>query len=618
MSYYGNYGKGTYKGNYNYGKQQLTVEDVEKLIKAIVVGENEIIPGSIGAIHIKDGSINNAHIQHLAVSDAHIQEAAINRAHIADLAVSSAKIDDLAVTSAKIAESAIKTAHIEDAAITTAKIQQGSITTALIEEGAIGTAQIADGSITDAKIVELTANKITAGTLDVERLRIVGPDSILYEINVNNVGELTASEYTLDGGAITERSITADRIVAEAITAAEIASESILTNHLVSNAVTADKIASDSIESRHIKANSISTDKISSLTADKIVFDGHVFGQDATFNGTVEGAEIKTSRFEYEDAFAKLIIGDGPWLDIISKMDGFNTKITDGAIDLATGPYEDDERLSLTPSNIVNHNKHLTIMAEDYNGSLLPVRIRHADIEAIGDKAIRIHGGNANHTYIEFYRSWTGAGRSAYMGYGSAGTSIFTFRNDLGDFDFQSFVRVNRLLNRNYNNANLVRTYTSGAVDVNAGNGPLRLGYEGTTYVQIHASQLRHEYAGDFYIRPFPGYDIRVADKDGTWRYVRAAGLIESSSRKFKKNIRNYEENALEKIITTPIRWFHFKEELDEEFPHVGVIMEESPAEIVDIKGEGVSPYAMTALSWKAIQQLWNEVENIKERLPAT
>ena len=75
----------------------------------------------------------------------------------------------------------------------------GAITAALIAQGAVGTAQIADASITDAKIVELTANKITAGTLSVERLIIRGSNqSLIYAIN--NMGELVSAQVdTIDG-----------------------------------------------------------------------------------------------------------------------------------------------------------------------------------------------------------------------------------------------------------------------------------------------------------------------------------------------------------------------------------------------------------------------------------
>ena len=89
----------------------------------------------------------------------------------------------------------------------------------------MGTAQIADGSITDAKIVELTANKISAGVLSVERLIIRGNEqSIIYAIN--NMGELVSTQVdTIDGYVLTEHTISADKIVAHSITAAEIAAK---------------------------------------------------------------------------------------------------------------------------------------------------------------------------------------------------------------------------------------------------------------------------------------------------------------------------------------------------------------------------------------------------------
>jgi hypothetical protein len=275
-------------------------------IAADAITTKHLSAGSITANKaiIADAAINAAQIQDAAIETAKIKDAAITNAKIANAAIETAKINDLAVTNAKIADATIETAKIKDAAIdtakikdasitnakianatiergkianaaigsaqidnlavTTAKIALGAITTALINTGAVGTVQIADGSITDAKIVELTANKINAGTLSVERLVIVGTNkSIVYTINEAN-GTAQLSKTTIDGGALTQRSITADRIVAAAITANEIASKTILANNIASNTITAGEIASDAIEARHIKAGIIETSHITS------------------------------------------------------------------------------------------------------------------------------------------------------------------------------------------------------------------------------------------------------------------------------------------------------------------------------------------------------------------
>lgn len=170
-------------------------------------------------------------VESSAVAGYQLTEGAVTATKIAPGSVSGSSLRELSVTNAKIAHAAVGTANIQDAAITraqiadaavgTAQIGLAAITQALIGAEAVGTTQIADGSITDAKIVNLTANKINAGTLSVERLELVGSrNSVVYALN--NSGDLVSQNVdTLDGDVLTERSITGDKIVANAITANE-------------------------------------------------------------------------------------------------------------------------------------------------------------------------------------------------------------------------------------------------------------------------------------------------------------------------------------------------------------------------------------------------------------
>ena len=231
--------------------------------------------GAIDTAKIADAVITNAKIDGAAIGTANIQDGAIVRAKIldgeivtakiADLAVTGAKIADLAVTTAKIAQAAITNAQIANAAVGTAQIALGAITSALIAQGAIGTAQIEDGSITNAKIVDLTANKINAGTLSVERLIIRGSDqSLIYAIN--NMGELVSAQVdTIDGYVLTERTITADKIVAHSITANELAAQTITANEILAGTITGNEIAAASIAGSNIKAGTLTA---SHVTAD--------------------------------------------------------------------------------------------------------------------------------------------------------------------------------------------------------------------------------------------------------------------------------------------------------------------------------------------------------------
>ena len=262
-----------------------TGEIQEANIQDGAITRAKIVDGAIRNAHIENGAIDTAKIADAAITSAKINGAAIGTANIqdgaivrakilggeivtakiADLAVTGAKIADLAVTTAKIAQAAITNAQIANAAVDTAQIALGAITAALIAQGAVGTAQIADASITDAKIVELTANKINAGTLSVERLIIRGNNqSLIYAIN--NMGQLVSAEVdTIDGYVLTERTITADKIVVHSITANELAAHTITANEILAGTITGNEIAAATIEGSNIKAGTLTA---SHVTAD--------------------------------------------------------------------------------------------------------------------------------------------------------------------------------------------------------------------------------------------------------------------------------------------------------------------------------------------------------------
>ena len=152
------------------------------------------------------------------------------------------------------------------------RVDEAFIEASMIKNGVIGTTQISDASITDAKIVELTANKITSGTLAVERLIIYGNNkSIIFAIN--NAGELVSQNTdTIDGAVLTDRTVTADKIVAGAITSNELAARTILANNIASNTITSNEIAAGTVTSTEIAAETISTSNLAaySVTSDKL------------------------------------------------------------------------------------------------------------------------------------------------------------------------------------------------------------------------------------------------------------------------------------------------------------------------------------------------------------
>ena len=112
--------------------------------------------------------------------------------------------------------------------------------------------------------MELSANRITAGVLSVERLIIRGTEqSLIYA--VNNMGDLVSTRVdTIDGYVLTERTITADRIVAHSLTANEIAAKSITANEILAGTITGAEIAGETITGANIKAGTITTGHVTS------------------------------------------------------------------------------------------------------------------------------------------------------------------------------------------------------------------------------------------------------------------------------------------------------------------------------------------------------------------
>ncbi len=333
------------------------LEAVEARIDNLVVDTAQIADASITTAKIADAQITNAKIADASIDAAKIIDGTITNAEIANATITGAKIAlatidtanivDGAITNAKIASAAIGSANIQDAAVGTAKIQAGAITTALIETGAVGTAQIADGSITDAKIVSLTANKVTAGTIDtgqvtvqgtngklkvadnrlqvfdnqaipVERVSIgdINNDGTIYGLRVRGADGVTVlydqnGVYTegITDGAITNPKIGTDAvdnrvIAANAVTADNIVAGAITTDKLAAQAVTADKIATGAITagSAIIADGAITTAKIgdAQITSAKIanasidaakIIDGSITNAEIA-NATITGAKI--------------------------------------------------------------------------------------------------------------------------------------------------------------------------------------------------------------------------------------------------------------------------------------------------------------------------------------
>jgi hypothetical protein len=111
---------------------------------------------------------------------------------------------------------------------------------------------------------------------------------------------------------------------------------------------------------------------------------------------------------------------------------------------------------------------------------------------------------------------------------------------------------------------------------------------------------------------------LRVANKnyDG-YMPVFASEFTNASKRELKKNIVDFAGNGEEIINSAIVRNFNYNTENDNELPHVGLIVEEAPVEVINPKGEGIDLYAMGSVAWKAIQEMSAKISALETRIAA-
>ena len=233
-------------------------------VQADSISTDALQANSVTAGKIAAGAITAQHIQAGSVTADRLQAGSITAAQIAANTITSAQIAAGAVTTELLAAGAVTAAKIAAQTITANQLQAGLITaqSGLIAVGAIQTAQIADGSITAAKIVSLNADVITAGTLSVQRLLLVGENGLIYNLNAAASGlsaqQLSASEYRqhLNGTVIVAKSVTAAQIAAAAITGNEIAANTIKAGNIDVASLVASQAFIDELKTRQIVGDS--------------------------------------------------------------------------------------------------------------------------------------------------------------------------------------------------------------------------------------------------------------------------------------------------------------------------------------------------------------------------
>lgn len=230
-------------GNYSnpsagVGTVMPSVDFVTELIdKEITVNSINAASAYIGDLTSKNITAENIAADHAAVDDldanfAHITNGVIDNAKIGYADVNDLNAHYASITNGVIDNATINHANVIDLDVDYVQADLANIDQALINTEWVDTIMVQsglishEGTIFELDAIQVDASSIKAGTIDVERL-IVTVEGEKYLVHIDpSTG--TPSYEKLDGDVIEDLTITADKIVAGAITADKITTQNII------------------------------------------------------------------------------------------------------------------------------------------------------------------------------------------------------------------------------------------------------------------------------------------------------------------------------------------------------------------------------------------------------
>jgi hypothetical protein len=182
----------------------------------------------------------------------------------------------------------------------------------------------------------------------------------------------------------------------------------------------------------------------------------------------------------------------------------------------------------------------------------------------------------------------------------------------VGNQSYGYFNTKNNAIRMQFDSNNYVSAHVNGVSFYHGGTGVGRFSQGDRpehTFVQGQGSGLQ-------LLGNNAGVQARTYD-NAAYIPMYASGFTTNSRRDMKKNIIPFTEDATSLINSTIIYNYQYNNELNDELPHTGIILDEAPVWVVDPSGEGVDTYAMISLAWKAVQELSAKCEELETRLNA-
>lgn len=111
---------------------------------------------------------------------------------------------------------------------------------------------------------------------------------------------------------------------------------------------------------------------------------------------------------------------------------------------------------------------------------------------------------------------------------------------------------------------------------------------------------------GNLYLSPYASGQVQVVNRDRNgFQDIKASNFVSSSERKYKSDIKSFDEDALAIVNNTKIRQY-----IKNDKSEIGVIADEAPEKLLTEDGKGINMYDMIAVLYKAVQELNEKVES--------
>lgn len=247
---------------------------------------NHIMESSIDGSKIEDSAITESKISNSSITNSKIKDGEIENSKIKDATLTGAKIKDATIGFAKVDSSFIKDltadkAYIENLKASIADIGYLTANEADIKYATIASLEVVDGKIDNLETIAITTNNLSAKVADLGYLNADKADIAYAKIDFSNVGTQVVSSSMIIDGAVTNEKVA--NLSANKITSGTIDASKITVTNL-----NADNITVGTINGQRIGNGSLSLDKLAEEVPTKEYLDNVEKNLQGQIDGAIE------------------------------------------------------------------------------------------------------------------------------------------------------------------------------------------------------------------------------------------------------------------------------------------------------------------------------------------